>query len=549
MSQPGVKKDLTEVILNSISKIPQISKQFKNESVLLDIPKDPTKGDLTTNICFKLSGTLKQAPLQIASLLVDILKKEKSSIIDKIIGKIEPAGAGYINFFFKKEYFYDIIREIIQENDRYGSSDLGIGKKVLIEFVSANPTGPLSIAHARQAAVGDALANIMSFLGYDIKREYYINDEGNQINILGASVQERLKELRNESSAFKEEYYQGEYIYDLAKNIIDKKLNFQSISEFSAFAVDEILKEINKDLEDFGVKFDTWYSQKKLVNKERIMKSLDFLKEKGVMYENEGALWFKSTQFGDDKDRVVIKNDKEFTYLAADIAYHQDKFKRGYQWLINMWGPDHHGYIARLKAAAQAMGKVQDDLSIIIVQLATIYKEGKPVSMSTRRGQYISLREILDEVGRDAARFFFMMRKTSSHLDFDLDLAKKQSPENPVYYIQYAHARVASILANAKDPDPRASLDSLKEPLEIDLMRILSVFPGILEACSNVLDPCGLTNYLQDVAKVFHKFYDLHRVLVEDTKLRESRLLLVLATKIVLANGLGVLGISRPEKM
>ncbi len=517
--------------------------------VYLDIPQDSRFGDFTTNVAMQLSRQLKKPPREIASSLIDSIKQHlpKSPLKD-YIKEIKVEGAGFINFYFNDSFFYHELEEIISKGNNALKVDFGKGKKVLIEFVSANPTGPLSVAHARQAAVGDALAEIFNFLGYSAAREYYLNDEGNQINILGRSVQLRLKELKGERIEFPEDHYQGDYIYDIAREIIDKKIE---VKDFSEYAANYILEIIRKELDDFGVKFDTWFSQKALGKSGEVERTLEELKKSGYIYEEDGAVWFKSTALGDDKDRVVIKSDKSYTYLTPDIAYHQEKYRRGFAWLINLWGPDHHGYINRLKASVAAFGKPAGSLSIIIVQLATIFREGKPVQMSTRRGQYITLREVLEEVGRDAARYFFIMRRTSSHLDFDLDVAKKQSSENPVYYIQYAYARISSILREAKENavSGKPELSLLKEKEEIELIKKLCQFPDMLNICLNTQDPYMVTVYLQALAEDFHKFYDLHRVLGEDKKLTAARLALLSATQTVIATGLKLLGVSRPEKM
>ncbi len=517
--------------------------------VYLDIPQDSRFGDFTTNVAMQLSRQLKKPPREIASSLIDSIKQHlpKSPLKD-YIKEIKVEGAGFINFYFNDSFFYHELEEIISKGNNALKVDFGKGKKVLIEFVSANPTGPLSVAHARQAAVGDALAEIFNFLGYSAAREYYLNDEGNQINILGRSVQLRLKELKGERIEFPEDHYQGDYIYDIAREIIDKKIE---VKDFSEYAANYILEIIRKELDDFGVKFDTWFSQKALGKSGEVERTLEELKKRGYIYEEDGAVWFKSTALGDDKDRVVIKSDKSYTYLTPDIAYHQEKYRRGFAWLINLWGPDHHGYINRLKASVAAFGKPAGSLSIIIVQLATIFREGKPVQMSTRRGQYITLREVLEEVGRDAARYFFIMRRTSSHLDFDLDVAKKQSSENPVYYIQYAYARISSILREAKENavSGKPELSLLKEKEEIELIKKLCQFPDMLNICLNTQDPYMVTVYLQALAEDFHKFYDLHRVLGEDKKLTAARLALLSATQTVIATGLKLLGVSRPEKM
>lgn len=561
---------LKQIIKNSLSDL-KLDGVLK-EDLYLDLPKDNRFGDLSTNLALKLSRLLKQSPHEVAARIVAHIKKclERSPLKD-YVKEIKVEGVGFINFYLTEDFFYEQLKTLIQEGKNSIKTNFGKKRRVLIEFVSANPTGPLSIAHARLGVVGDVLANILDFLGFRVKREYYLNDEGNQIDILGESVELRLKELSGQNIEFPSDYYQGEYIYDIArkvkKSLPDGRQEKSKVKSLKDYAVKYILKIIKKDLDDFGIKFDYWYSQKKLRKTGKIKRTLDLLKRRIFVYEQDDALWFKSSHFGDDKDRVVVKSDGSYTYLAPDIAYHKDKFKRGFSWLINLWGPDHHGYINRLKAAVKALGKSEDSLSIIIVQLASILKEGKPLHMSTRRGQYLTLREVLDEVGSDVARFFFLMRRTSSHLDFDLDIARKQTPENPVYYVQYAHARISSILRNAelsacrrktsqrhyirhshlkiKDID----LTVLKEKEEMDLIKKLWQFSYILNICLNTLDPYMLTVYLQELSESFHRFYDIHRVLGQDKIKTLARLALIEATRIVLVTALELLGISRPESM
>jgi len=516
------------------------------ENIELSIPKDRNLGDLSTNVALKVAPLLKKNPLEIAERIVAELKinidKQLKDKIKQIINK-----DGFINFFFSDEYYWQNLKEILLKKERAFKLNLGKNCKVLIEFVSANPTGPLSIAHARQAVVGDVLANVLKELGFKVFKEYYINDEGERIELLGKSVEARLKELKDEVSEFPQDGYLGDYIYDIAKEMLKENVE----TGFSDYAVKFILKEIKKDLKDFGVEFDFWVSQKELSLKGKVEKAINLLKKKGFVYEKDGAIWFKSTAFGDDKDRVLIKKDKALTYFASDIAYHQYKYKRGFKWLINLWGPDHHGYINRLKAAIEAIGKSSQSLSIIIVQLVTLFRAGKIVPMSTRRATYITLREILDEVGKDASRFFFIMRRTDSHLDFDLDLAKSQLPQNPVYYIQYAHARIHSILSKVdKKINPReVNYSLLKEKEEIQLLKTVIEFNYYLNIVLKTVDPYILTVYLQKLANDFHKFYESQRVLVEDKPLKEARLALLKATLIVLRKGLKILGLSMPEKM
>lgn len=543
----NIQELLIEILKDALrqldwDKIPQ-------DDLYLDIPSDSRFGDFSTNIALRLSKVIRKSPLETAKVLASVINRylEKSGLRPSL-AQIKPEGAGFLNFYLSDKYFYEELQKIITSPEGSLKINIGRGKKVLIEFVSANPTGSLSVAHARQAAVGDILANILDFCGFKVKREYYLNDEGNQINILGKSVELRMKESNGEKIEFPEDHYQGDYIYEIAKEAQKAKCKTQGLGDFAA---EYILKIIKKELEDFGVKFDCWYSQKALGASGKIEKALDYLKKKGFLYEQDGALWFKSTAFGDDKDRVVRKSDGSYTYLAPDIAYHREKYKRGFQWLMNLWGPDHHGYINRVKAAVEALGHEPDSLSIIIVQLATIFRDGVPIQMSTRKGQYITLREVLDEVGLDAARFFFIMRRTSSHLDFDLDVAKKHTPENPVYYAQYAHARICSILRNSpvKVNHRKADLALLKEKEEMALIKKLLQIPHIFNICVKTQDPYMLTVYLQELAEAFHKFYDLHRVLGVDENLTKARLSLIEATRIVIAQALKLLGVGQPEEM
>lgn len=528
------------------------------DGILLDIPKEKGFGSFSTNIAMKLAGPLRRNPRDIASSIASKLELLPATAM--LVSKVEVKGAGFINFFLKDEVFFEVLRSVHSQGRDYGKSDLGGGQRVLVEFVSANPTGPLSVAHARQAAVGDALANILAYAGYDVIKEYYLNDEGNQINILGRSIEFRYRELCGETVVFPEDHYQGDYIVDLARGLYeraDQKQKIDAMAQearktfFLEYGVEKILDCIKLELEDFGVRFDVWYSQKVLGVSGKVEGALAYLKSKGYIYESEGAVWFKSTEFGDDKDRVVRKSDGSYTYLAPDIAYHKDKFERGFQKLVNLWGPDHHGYIPRMKAAVSALGHDKDSLSVVIVQLATLFRAGQPVPMSTRKGQYVTLREVLTEVGRDASRFFFLMRKTDSHLDFDLELAKKQTQENPVYYVQYAHARISSIVAGAGQAagSADADLSLLSQEEERDLMKAVFEFGYCLEICAKQLDPYALTIYLQGLSAAFHRFYDRHKVLSSDVALTRARLVLIRAVKIILSNGLAILGVSSPERM
>jgi len=542
----NIQEELTALVSLALAKA-GLDKLAPDE-IIIDFPTDTRFGDFSTNIALKLGKLLKRPPREVASELVEMIQREiPESELKDSISQVKVEGAAFVNFYLEAGYFYDQLGKIIAQGKEALRLDIGKGKKVLVEFVSANPTGSLSVAHARQAAVGDCLANILEFLNFSVQREYYLNDEGNQINILGKSVELRRRESAGEKIEFPENYYQGDYIYDIAKEADKQKIKDDQLGDFAA---GHILKTIKQELSDFGVNFDCWYSQKELAKSGKIEESFAQLKKKGFLYEQDGATWFKSTAFGDDKDRVVIKSDGSQTYLAPDIAYHQDKYKRGFSWLINLWGPDHHGYINRIKASIEAFGHLPESLSVIIVQLATIFRNGQPVQMSTRRGQYITLREILDEVGADAARFFFLMRRTSSHLDFDLEVAKKQSAENPVYYVQYAHARICSILRNA-DIKLKEGLDLsvLAEKEELDLIKKMLEFEALLNICLVTCDPYMVTVYLQELSESFHKFYDLHRVLGQGDALTCARLELIKGVKIVLSCGLELLGVARPEKM
>ncbi len=521
----------------------------------LEIPKERSNGDISTNIAMKTSALASIAPMQLASLIVDRMNSGLSrSHIKDDIARIEFKNPGFINFFLSNGCLYKVMLEVRREKNNYGKRTIRRGKKMQIEFVSANPTGPLTIAHGRQAAIGDSLANIFSFIGCDVTREYYINDEGTQMDILGNSIRARYGELFGKTEEFPQGY-KGTYIIDIAKDfkkIYGKRyLEEIDIKPFREFGLKWILNDIKKDLKDFGVEFDVWYSQKGLRKSGCIEKALELVKDKGYIFENEGARWFRSTAFGDDKDRVVVKSDSSYTYLAPDIAYHLDKYRRGFKTIIDIWGPDHHGYVPRIKAAIQALGYDKDSLSVLIAQLATLYKGGKLVSMSTREGEFVTLREVMDEVGKDAARFAFLMRKVSSHLDFDLDKVKERSMENPVYYIQYAHARIWSILEYSKNTKLSSKFKSnlLKEEEELDLLRDLRQFPLIVVLSANTLEPYVILQYLQDLAKSFHSFYTKHRVLCDDPLLAKARLVLVDCVRIVLANGLRLLGVSLPKKM
>jgi len=558
MQYGGIEKEITSLVENSLKlafashsiDLPS-SEKIKIE---LEFPKDRSHGDISTNIAMKLCSVFKSRPIDLANIITEGINKE-ISLSKGSIGKVEAKNPGFINFFLSPDYLMRVLLDIKKSGNNYGRSRSGGGARLQVEFVSANPTGPLTIAHGRQAAIGDSLANILEFTGYRVTREYYLNDEGTQMNILGLSVQARYRGLLGMEEKFPEDGYKGAYIYDIAKGFKARYGNrfagLEDIKPFREFGLKWLLKDIRNDLKEFGVKFNVWYSQKKLGSSGKVARALDLLKEKGYIFEKEGAIWFRSTDFGDDKDRVVIKTDGSKTYLAPDIAYHLEKYRRGFSRIIDIWGPDHHGYIPRMKAAIQALGFSKDSIDVLIVQLATLYKGGAVVSMSTRAGEFITLREVREEVGKDVARFCFIMRRLSSHLDFDLDVVKKESMENPVYYIQYAHARIWSILGKGKSSLKKAAFDPklLSSPEETALLRALSQFPTAVQLSAKMLEPYTVLQYLEDLAGLFHSFYNKHRVVSDDPCLTRARLVLVDGVRVVLGNGLRLLGVSLPKKM
>lgn len=554
----SLKEQLSHLLENSLkSNYPSLDSCFP---LTIETPSDKQHGELSTNIALKSAKVLKKSPVIIATEFKDHFEKiVAESPFQNFISKIEVKNPGFINFFLTPQALWQVIGDIHAQGENFGQQAVGQGQKIQIEFVSANPTGPLSVAHARQAAVGDALGNILSRLGFAVTKEYYINDEGNQINMLGISIQLRAQELLGKNITFLEDCYQGEYIKDMAKIFMDQKqitslaeLGACPPEEFRKFGVDYLLAIIKKELKDFGVNFDIWSSQAQIATPKNIEAVLKELSQKGFTYEKDGALWFRSTDLHDDKDRVLRKSDGLYTYLTPDIVYHKHKYDRKFNKIINIWGPDHHGYIPRLKASVEALGHKRDSLEVLIVQLATIFRNGTPVSMSTRRGQYISLQEVMDEVGVDAARFFFLMRHINAHLEFDLEVAKKQTPENPVYYVQYAHARVHSINSKAEEKSltPRfENIQFLNAEEELDLTKTLNLFPEVLGVCYNESDPYALVSYLQVLAAGFHRYYDRHKIITDDLELSRERLALVNVTRVVLKIGLKLLGVNAPERM
>ncbi|HOI14916.1 MAG TPA: arginine--tRNA ligase [Geobacteraceae bacterium] len=524
---------------------------------LVEVPNHSEHGDFASNIAMLLAKSEKKPPRQIADLLVSRLRNDT-----ELFERVEVAGPGFINFFLNKDVWRKTLEVICASGDEYGTCTAGQGKRVQVEFVSANPTGPLHIGHGRGAATGDAIASILSAAGFEVVREYYINDAGNQMDTLGRSVYLRYRELLGNSVDFPQNCYQGDYVKDIARDLIAKygskyleTPEEDAVSHFAKIGGDIILKGIQQDLRDFGVVHDTWFSEQSLFDSGKVDESIAYLKDKGFLYENEGALWFRTTDFGDDKDRVVVRGNGVTTYFASDIAYHREKYEQGFDLVIDVWGADHHGYVPRLKGVVQSLGRDPDDLKIVLVQLVALLRNGVPVAMSTRSGEFVTLKEVVDEVGRDAARFFFLMRRSDSQLDFDLELAKSQSSDNPVYYVQYAHARICSIFDNAREkgftlPDvDRTPLSKLETPEEISLIKALAAFPDVVEASALHFEPHRIPFYLQDLAGLFHSFYNKNRVIGEDPELSAARLLLLKCTAQTLKNGLILLGVSAPERM
>ena len=523
----------------------------------VELTRDPGHGDYASNIAMILASQAKKNPREIAKILLEGIEDR-----DGVLERVEIAGPGFLNFFVREAGLTALLEAVERQGDRYGSADLGKGRRVQVEFVSANPTGPLHIGHARGAVVGDVVANILAAVGYQVFREYYINDAGNQMNNLGKSVLLRYRELLGETAEFPEGCYRGDYVRDLASELLTRDGERHLAQDaakvaplFTDYAAGAILEGIKEDLRSFGVVFDRYFSERELYRDEGVEKQLRDLEEKGFIYREGGALWFRTTAFGDEKDRVVVRQNGEPTYFAADIAYHRNKFLRGFETVIDIWGADHHGYIPRISAAVQALGHEKEALKVILVQLVNLLRDGKPAAMSTRSGEFVTLREVIDEVGRDAARYNFLMRRSDSHLDFDLELAKRQSNENPVYYVQYAHARICSILRMAAERGiaapaaGEADASLLRLPEETELIKAITRFPEVVEGAARTLEPHRLTFYLNDLAALFHSYYNRNKVISEDGALTGARLFLVRSVLTVLKNTLNMLGVSTPEKM
>ncbi|MCY9668146.1 arginine--tRNA ligase [Paenibacillus alginolyticus] len=525
--------------------------------IILEVPKEKTHGDFATNIAMQLTRIAKQNPRQIAEQIIANLQKDKANIAEA-----EIAGPGFINFKMNKVYLYPVIENVQNMGGRYGATNVGQGLKVQVEFVSANPTGSLHLGHARGAAVGDVLCNVLDLAGYDVSREYYINDAGNQVINLAKSIEARYLQALGQEAEMPEDGYFGEdikgFAADLAAEEGDRLLSLpedERRAYFRTYGLKKELDKIKRDLGRFGVHFDNWFSETSIYEDNLIPPVLQELRDNGHIYEEEGATWLNTTPLGDDKNRVLIKNDGSFTYLTPDIAYHRNKFGRGFDRLINIWGADHHGYIPRMKAAMTALGFESDRLVVLIAQMVSLFQNGEKVKMSKRTGKAVTMEDLMDEVGVDPIRYFFAMRSMDSHLDFDMDLAVSQSNENPVFYVQYAHARICSIFRQAEEqniqvlPLAQVDLTQLTSEAEFDLLRKMGELPEEIAIAADQYAPHRLIRYVYELASQFHSYYRGHYVITDDAALTQARLALLGALRITLANTLRVVGVSAPERM
>ena len=586
-----MKEYLAQLLNDAVFKLQQAGTlpQDLAPSVMIERTKDRAHGDFASNIALMLAKPARCKPRELAELLVAEIETGEQ------VERVEIAGPGFINFFLGADAWHTVISEILEQGEQYGRSQCGQGQRIQVEFVSANPTGPLHVGHGRGAAYGAAVADLLQAIGYEVHREYYVNDAGRQMDILAASVYLRYLDLCGETVTFPANGYQGDYVWDIGATLHrehgdrfrhspdevfkdvpadepaggDKEAHIDGIIARTKTLLGEddyrlvfdeglnaILHNIRQDLKEFGVSYDEWFSERSLTSNGDVDKAIKRLQDSGHVYEQDGALWFRSTEFGDEKDRVVVRDNGQSTYFASDIAYHMNKLERGYDRVIDIWGADHHGYVPRVKAALKVLGDDTDRLDVLLVQFAILYRGGERVQMSTRSGEFVTLRELRNEVGNDAARFFYVMRKCEQHMDFDLDLAKSQSNDNPVYYIQYAHARVKSVFRQLDEQQlawdreaGEAALASLKETHEQELIINLSRYPEVLEGAAINHEPHLLTHYLRELANDFHTYYNAHKFIIDDSGLRNARLNLIEATRQVIANGLTLLGVSAPDSM
>jgi len=550
-----VQEKLKEEIKAAVIKA-ELATEDQLPDVILETPKDKVNGDYSTNMAMQLARVAKKAPRAIAEALVASFDQTKASI-----EKIDIAGPGFINFYMNNNYLTDLIPTILHAGEKYGETSVGNGTKIQVEFVSANPTGDLHLGHARGAAVGDSLCNVLAKAGYDVSREYYINDAGNQINNLALSVEARYFQALGLEKEMPADGYHGEDIIGIGKRLAeeygdkfvttDEKERFEF---FRSYGLKEEMAKLKKDLEDFRVGFDVWYSETSLYGDGKIDAALNKLRENGYIYEEDGATWFRSMDLGDDKNRVLIKQDGSYTYLTPDIAYHKNKLDRGFEKLINIWGADHHGYIPRMKAAIEALGYGKEVLEVEIIQLVHLYKNGEKMKMSKRTGKAVTMRDLVEEVGLDATRYFFAMRSADTHMDFDLDLAVSQSNENPVYYAQYAHARISSILRQGEENGYSYGADAdfslIGAEKEIEVLKKLGEFPLAVAEAAQKRMPHRISNYIYELASNFHSFYNAEKVLdAENMERTKARLALIKAVQTTLKNALQLIGVSAPEKM
>ncbi|MFC0215476.1 arginine--tRNA ligase [Paenibacillus chartarius] len=551
-----VKQTLKEEIARSIVAAGIVAADQLPEFVI-EVPKEKAHGDFATNVAMQLTRIAKRNPRDIAQAISDNLNKEAVHV-----ASIDIAGPGFINFKMDKSYLHPIILQVLEAGERYGFVNIGRGQRIQVEFVSANPTGSLHLGHARGAAVGDALCNLLAFAGYDVTREYYINDAGNQVVNLAKSLEARYRQALGQDAEMPEDGYHGADIKQFAEELAQEKgdalLQLGDEERFQFFRTYGLTKELDKikrDLARFGVHFDEWFSETSIYESGVIPEVLDQIRAQGHIYEQDDATWLRTTTYGDDKDRVLIKNDGTFTYLTPDIAYHRNKYQRGFDRMINIWGADHHGYIPRMKAAMSALGYDADKLTVLIAQMVSLFQNGEKVKMSKRTGKAVTMEDLMDEVGVDPMRYFFTMRSMDSHLDFDMDLAVSKSNENPVFYVQYAHARICSIFRQAEEqgipvqPVREVDLSVLRTEEEFDLLRKMGELPEEVEIAAGQYAPHRLIRYVYELASQFHSYYKAERVIVEDAALTQARLAMLAALRTVIANVLRLVGVSSPERM